>query len=100
MMNKIKDYNNKINKLIEKDNLRNKMLEDLSRYNSRTSYKAKDEDNNKLDRKMANNYVTFDMFQSFESKNRELILKYVSNFDISSNPSILEIQKNFDDLKN
>ena len=96
----LKDYNNKINKLIEKDNLRNKMLEDLSRYNSRTSYKPKDEDNNKLDRKMANNYVTFDMFQSFESKNRELILKYVSNFDISSNPSILEIQKNFDDLKN
>ena len=47
-----------------------------------------------------NNYVTYDMFQSFESHSKELIIKYISNIDISSNPSILEIHKNLGDFKN
>ena len=97
----LKDYNNKINKLLEKDHLRDKMMENLNRYNNISSYRQKDEDNNKLDRKNSNNnYVTFDMLQSFESKTRELIFKYISNLDISSNPLILEIQKGFNNLKN
>ena len=97
----LKDYNNKINKLLEKDHLRDKMMENINRYNNISSYRQKDEDNNKLDRKNSNNnYVTFDMLQSFESKTRELIFKYISNLDISSNPLILEIQKGFNNLKN
>ena len=97
----LKDYNNKINKLLEKDHLRDKMMENINRYNNISSFRQKDEDNNKLDRKNSNsNYVTFDMLQSFETKTRELIFKYISNLDISSNPLILEIQKGFNNLKN
>ena len=95
----LKDYNDKINKIIQKDNLRNKLLEDITRNNN---YKPKVENINKIDKKTKNNnnYVTIDMLDSFESRNREMIIKYISNFDISSNPIILEINKNIEDSKN
>ena len=98
----LKDYNDKINKILQKDNLRNKLLEDMTKNNSMLANKLKDNSSNKTDNKISknNNYVTYDMFDSLETKNRELILKYLSNIDISSNPSILEIHKFFDDSKN
>ena len=97
-----KDYNDKINKIIQKDNLRNKLLEDITRNNNILSYKKKEENINKVENLILNNnnYVTFDMFQSMELKNKELIIRYISNIDISTNPTILEIHKNFEDLKN
>ena len=97
----LKDYNDKINKILQKDNLRNKLLEDMTKNNSMLTSKLKDNSSNK-DNKITknNNYVTYDMFDSLETRNRELILKYLSNIDISTNPSILEIHKFFDDSKN
>ena len=97
----LKDYNDKINKILQKDNLRNKLLEDMTKNNSMLTNKLKDNSSNK-DNKITknNNYVTYDMFDSLETRNRELILKYLSNIDISTNPSILEIHKFFDDSKN
>ena len=74
----------------------------MTKNNSMLANKLKDNSSNKTDNKISknNNYVTYDMFDSLETKNRELILKYLSNIDISSNPSILEIHKFFDDSKN
>ena len=94
----LKDYNNKINQILQKDNLRSKLFEDMSKNISRNQQKES--------RKIAentstnnNNYVTYDMLDSFETKNRELIFKYLSNIDISSNQSILDINKNIENHK-
>jgi hypothetical protein len=97
-----KDYNDKINNIIQKNNLTNKLLEDFTRSSNNLLYKQKDENINKTEKQIPinNNYVTLDMFQAMEIKNKELIIRYISNIDISTNPTILEIQKNFDDLKN
>ena len=96
-----KDYNDKINKIIQKDNLRNKMIEDMSKNINKSTYNKNAESIDKSEKKNTNNnYVTYDMFQSFESHSKELIIKYISNIDISANPSILEIHKNLGDFKN
>ena len=97
-----KDYNDKINNIIQKNNLTNKLLEDFTRSSNNLLYKQKDENINKTEKQIPinNNYVTLDIFQAMEIKNKELIIRYISNIDISTNPTILEIQKNFDDLKN
>ena len=96
-----KDYNDKINKIIQKDNLRNKMIEDMSKNINKSNYNQHAESIDKTEKKNTNNnYVTYDMFQSFESHSKELIIKYISNIDISANPSILEIHKNLGDFKN
>ena len=96
-----KDYNDKINKIIQKDNLRNKMIEDISKNINKSNYNQNADSIDKSEKKNTNNnYVTYDMFQSFESHSKELIIKYISNIDISANPSILEIHKNLGDFKN
>jgi len=96
-----KDYNDKINKIIQKDNLRNKMIEDMSKNINKSNFNQNAESIDKSEKKNTNNnYVTYDMFQSFESHSKELIIKYISNIDISANPSILEIHKNLGDFKN
>ena len=96
-----KDYNDKINKIIQKDNLRNKMIEDMSKNINKSNFNQNAERIDKSEKKNTNNnYVTYDMFQSFESHSKELIIKYISNIDISANPSILEIHKNLGDFKN
>ena len=97
----LKDYNDKINKILQGDSLRNKVIEDLKRNYNSSSYKQKDENINNGDKKSANNkYITIDMLQSLESKNREMIIKYINNIDISSNSTIIGINKNIDDSKN
>ena len=88
----LKDYNDKINKILQKDNLRNKLFEDMAKNNDRNQRRdySNMADNSNADNKK---YVTYDVLDSFEEKNRELILKYLGNLDLSSNPSILDINK-------
>ena len=72
-----KDYNDKINKIIQKDNLRNKMIEDISKNINKSNYNQNADSIDKSEKKNTNNnYVTYDMFQSFESHSKELIIKY------------------------
>ena len=91
----LKDYNDKINKILQKDNLRNKLFEDMAKNNDRNQRRdySNMADNSNADNKK---YVTYDVLDSFEEKNRELILKYLGNLDLSSNPSILDINKNLE----
>ena len=86
----LKDYNDKINQILQKDNLRSKLYEDMAKNNSRNQQK---DSRNVTENTNNSNYVTYDMLDSFETKNRELILKYLSNIDLSSNQSILDINK-------
>ena len=98
----LKDYNDKINKILQKDNLRNKLLEDMSKNMKTVKSKQKIDDINNEPKTTNNNnnYITMDMLESIESRNRELIIKYISNIDLSTNSSILEINKKFGELKN
>ena len=97
----LKDYNDKINKILQNENSRNKLIEDLKRNVDISSYKQKD-DNANIEEKKAfdNKYATIDMLKLSETRNREMIIKYLSNIDISSNPTVLEINKNIEDSKN
>ena len=76
----LKDYNDKFNKIFQKDALRNKLEK-----------KGKSDNNN---------YVTYDMFQVLEEKNRDLIINTLSEFDLSGNPSIGELRKIIEENKN
>ena len=103
----LKDINDKINKLIQKDSLRNKVLEDMNKNTIMLSNKIKENSSNKSGKeeikskdKNDNNYVTYDMLDSLEQKLRELILNYISEIDISTNPSIEELKKNIEENKN
>ena len=97
----LKDYNDKINKILQNENSRNKVIEDLKRNYDISSYKQKG-DNINLDEKKSfdNKYATIDMLKLSETRNREMIIKYLSNIDISSNSTVLEINKNIEDTKN
>ena len=97
----LKDYNDKINKILQNESSRNKVIEDLKRNYDISSYKQKG-DNINLDEKKSfdNKYATIDMLKLSESRNREMIIKYLSNIDISSNSTVLEINKNIEDTKN
>ena len=92
----LKDYNDKINKILQNENSRNKLIEDLKRNYDISSYKQKDGNIN-IDE---NKFATIDMLKLSESRNREMIIKYLSNIDISSNSTVLEINKNIEDTKN
>ena len=98
----LKDYNDKFNKIFQKDALRNKLIEDMNR-NNKLASKAKEDTSKKSEKKDKgdnNNYVTYDMFQVLEEKNKDLIINYLSEFDLSGNPSIVEIRKLIDENKN
>ena len=97
----LKDYNDKINKILQNENSRNKVIDDLKRNYDISSYKQKG-DNINLDEKKSfdNKYATIDMLKLSETRNREMIIKYLSNIDISSNSTVLEINKNIEDTKN
>ena len=97
----LKDYNDKINKILQNESSRNKLIEDLKRNYDISSYKQKG-DNINLDEKKSfdNKYATIDMLKLSETRNREMIIKYLSNIDISSNSTVLEINKNIEDTKN
>ena len=98
----LKDYNDKFNKIFQKDALRNKLLEDMNRSNKIAS-KAKEDTPKTSDKKGKSdnsNYVTYDMFQLFEEKNKDLIINYLSEFDLSGNPSIGELRKLIEENKN
>jgi hypothetical protein len=97
----LKDYNDKFNKIFQKDALRNKLIEDMSRNKAAT--KAK-EDTSKTSEKKGksdnSNYVTYEMFQVLEEKNRDLIINTLSEFDLSGNPSIGDLRKIIEENKN
>ena len=97
----LKDYNDKFNKIFQKDALRNKLIEDMSRNKAAT--KAK-EDTSKASEKKGksdnSNYVTYEMFQVLEEKNRDLIINTLSEFDLSGNPSIGDLRKIIEENKN
>lgn len=97
----LKDYNDKFNKIFQKDALRNKLIEDMNRNKAVTKVK---EDTSKASDKKGksdnSNYVTYDMFQVLEEKNRDLIINTLSEFDLSGNPSIAELRKIIEENKN
>jgi hypothetical protein len=97
----LKDYNDKFNKIFQKDALRNKLIEDMSR--NKAAAKPKEETSKSSEKKGKsdnNNYVTYDMFQVLEEKNRDLIINTLSEFDLSGNPSIGELRKIIEENKN
>jgi hypothetical protein len=98
----LKDYNDKFNKIFQKDALRNKLIEDMSRNNKMASQSREDtsKKSDKKDKGDNGNYVTYEMFQVLEEKNRDLIINYLSEFDLSGNPSIAELRKHIDENKN
>ena len=98
----LKDYNDKFNKIFQKDALRNKLIEDMSRNNKMASQSREDtsKKSDKKDKGDNGNYVTYEMFQVLEEKNRDLIINYLSEFDLSGNPSIAELRKYIDENKN
>ena len=97
----LKDYNDKFNKIFQKDALRNKLIEDMNRNKAVTKVK---EDTSKTSDKKGksdnSNYVTYDMLQVLEEKNRDLIINTLSEFDLSGNPSIAELRKIIEENKN
>ena len=97
----LKDYNDKFNKIFQKDALRNKLIEDMNRNKAVTKVK---EDTSKASDKKGksdnSNYVTYDMLQVLEEKNRDLIINTLSEFDLSGNPSIAELRKIIEENKN
>ena len=96
----LKDYNEKFNKIFQKDALRNKLIEDISKNNKNTGKKADSSGETKIITGNTGNYVTLDMFQDFEEKFPDLIVNYLSEFDFSSNPSIEKLQKLIDENRN
>ena len=96
----LKDYNEKFNKIFQKDALRNKLIEDMSKNNKNTGKKADSSGETKIITGNTGNYVTLDMFQDFEEKFPDLIVNYLSEFDFSSNPSIEKLQKLIDENRN
>ena len=96
----LKDYNEKFNKIFQKDALRNKLIEDMSKNNKNTNKKTDNNVETKIITSNTGNYVTLNMFQDFEEKLPDLILNYLSEFDFSSNPSIEKLQKNIDENRN
>ena len=96
----LKDYNEKFNKIFQKDALRNKLIEDMSKNNKNTGKKADSSGETKIITGNTGNYVTLDIFQDFEEKFPDLIVNYLSEFDFSSNPSIEKLQKLIDENRN
>lgn len=96
----LKDYNEKFNKIFQKDALRNKLIEDMSKNNKNIGKKADSSGETKIITGNTGNYVTLDMFQDFEEKFPDLIVNYLSEFDFSSNPSIEKLQKLIDENRN
>ena len=108
----LKDLNDKINKLIHKESKRNKLLDDMNKNSTTIVIKKEKEDTSSKPEKKETkskpisntndnaNFVTLDMLQNFEEKIKELILNYLSELDISNNPSIEELQKNLEENKN
>ena len=96
----LKDYNEKFNKIFQKDALRNKLIEDMSKNNKNTGKKADSSGETKIITGNTGNYVTLEMFQDFEEKFPDLIVNYLSEFDFSSNPSIEKLQKLIDENRN
>lgn len=96
----LKDYNEKFNKIFQKDALRNKLIEDMSKNNKNTGKKADSSGETKIITGNTGNYVTLDMLQDFEEKFPDLIVNYLSEFDFSSNPSIEKLQKLIDENRN
>ena len=97
----LKDYNDKFNKIFQKDALRNKLIEDMNR--NKAVAKVKEDTSKASDKKGKSdnsNYVTYDMFQILEEKNRDLIINTLSEFDLSGNPSIAELRKIIEENKN
>ena len=95
----LKDYNEKFNKIFQKDALRNKLIEDMSKNNKNTGKKT-DNGETKIITGNTGNYVTLEMFEDFEEKFPDLIVNYLSEFDFSSNPSIEKLQKMIDENRN
>ena len=95
----LKDYNEKFNKIFQKDALRNKLIEDMSKNNKNTGKKT-DNGETKIITGNTGNYVTLEMFEDFEEKFPDLIVNYLSEFDFSSNPSIEKLQKIIDENRN
>ena len=96
----LKDYNEKFNKIFQKDALRNKLIEDMSKNNKDTSKKTNGTSETKIITGNTGNYVTMEMFQDFEERFPDLIVNYLSEFDFSSNPSIEKLQKYIDENRN
>ena len=96
----LKDYNEKFNKIFQKDALRNKLIEDMSKNNKDTSKKTDGTGETKIITGNTGNYVTMEMFQDFEERFPDLIVNYLSEFDFSSNPSIEKLQKYIDENRN
>ena len=96
----LKDYNEKFNKIFQKDALRNKLIEDMSKNNKDTSKKTNGTSETKIITGNIGNYVTMEMFQDFEERFPDLIVNYLSEFDFSSNPSIEKLQKYIDENRN
>jgi hypothetical protein len=96
----LKDYNEKFNKIFQKDALRNKLIEDMSKNNKDTSKKTNGTGETKIITGNTGNYVTMEMFQDFEERFPDLIVNYLSEFDFSSNPSIEKLQKYIDENRN
>ena len=96
----LKDYNEKFNKIFQKDALRNKLIEDMSKNNKNTGKKTDSSGETKIVTGNTGNYVTLEMFQDFEEKFPDLIVNYLSEFDFSSNPSIEKLQKLIDENRN
>ena len=96
----LKDYNEKFNKIFQKDALRNKLIEDMSKNNKNTVKKTDNIGETKIITGNTGNYVTLETFQDFEEKLPDLIISYLSEYDFSSNPSIEKLQKYIDENRN
>jgi len=94
----LKDYNEKFNKIFQKDALRNKLIEDMSK--NKNAKKTDGSGETKIITGNTGNYVSLEMFQDFEDKLPDLIINYLSEFDFSSNPSIEKLQKLIDENRN